>query len=60
MLLVHSAPPIVAVTDYKGLIDGIESGRAACTALGREGADLWRMVWDKLEDFGQEQVTIVK
>eukprot|EP00972_Heterocapsa_arctica_P065315 9643507-Heterocapsa_arctica.AAC.1 len=60
MLLVHGVPPIVAVTDYQGLVDGIANGRVWCTALGREGADLWRKVWHKIDDYGMENVTVIK
>ena len=42
MLLETCMPPLVVVTDYKDLIDGVAEGRKACTAAHKKGADVWR------------------
>ena len=42
------------------LIDGIAEGRSACTAASRQGADLWKLIWDRLDDIGLEDIELVK
>eukprot|EP00973_Karenia_brevis_P087852 12185267-Karenia_brevis.AAC.1 len=41
-------------------MDGLAEGRHATTAPLRRHADLWRQIWDALEDFGAEHVKVVK
>ena len=52
--------PLTVVTDYKGLIDGVNEGKETCTAANRKGAEIWRRIWDKLEDVGVEGIKLVK
>ena len=60
MALHFSLPPVVVVTDYQHLIDGIAEGREACTAANRAHADIWRQIWIAIDDFGLEYVTLQK
>ena len=60
MLLRLCMPPLVVVTDYQGVIDGVLEGRHSCTAANRKGADVWSLIWDKLEDIGVELIEFVK
>eukprot|EP00959_Pyramimonas_sp_CCMP1952_P422673 8854197-Pyramimonas_sp.AAC.1 len=45
-------PPVTIVTDYKGVIDGLDKGRAWCTAPRRTNVDLWENLGDKADDLG--------
>ena len=60
MLLGLCAPPITVVTDYKDLVDGLSAGRNVCTAANRKGADVWRLIWDKVDDIGLNFIDIIK
>ena len=39
-------------TDHQGILDGIAKGRKWCCAGSRPHADVWQMIWFKLDDFG--------
>ena len=60
MALQLSTPPLVVATDYQGLIDGIASGSEACTAANRLHADIWRLIWAAVSDFGLSHITLQK
>ena len=60
MLLTFCWPPLIVVTDYEGLISGVKTGRQMCTAASQKGADIWRLIWDKLDDIGLETIDFVK
>ena len=51
-LLQNALPPIQAVTDHLAIVQGLERGRAWCTAPRRAHADLWRLIWDVWDDLG--------
>ncbi len=42
-----AAPPLRLHIDNKEVVDGFTNGRAWCTEPGRDGADLWRQIWDR-------------
>ena len=60
MTLRFGLPPLVVVTDYEGLIDGIALGPELCTASNRMHADIWRLIWEAVEDFGLCYITMQK
>ncbi len=45
-------PPLVVLTDSAFVVRGFQRGREWCTAATREGADLWRHVWNIHDDIG--------
>ncbi len=47
-----AAPPLRLHIDNKEVVDGFTNGRSWCTEPGRDGADLWRQIWDKWDDIG--------
>ena len=51
-VLKRCVPPVTIWTDHKPIVDGILKGRAWCTAADRAHADVWRRIWDALEDVG--------
>ena len=59
-VLPFCAPPIVLVTDYKGLISGFAAGCEATTGPGKKYAEAWRDFWDIAEDFGLEAISFCK
>ncbi len=42
-LLRFAQPPIRAVTDHLGILQGLERGEAGCAAVGQPHADVWRL-----------------
>ena len=54
-LLRFAMPPIRALTDHLGIVQGLERGRLWCVAAGRPHADVWKLIWDKWEDLGKEE-----
>ena len=45
-------PPLVIHTDNAEVVNGYFMGEEWACDAGREGADLWRQVWHKLNDIG--------
>ena len=58
-LLRVTAGPLTVHVDNKTVVDGIKHGRKWCCDARREGADLWRQIWDRLEEMPC-QVDVVK
>ena len=44
-----AAPPVKIHVDNQAVLDGVELGRAWCTSSRVAEADLWRSVWDQLD-----------
>ena len=42
--------PITIFVDNAQVVDGIPKGREWCCSHKRDGADLWRQIWDRLEE----------
>ena len=59
-VLRHARPPVTAWVDNAGVVDGFGKGRVWCVAACRPAADLWRLVWDKADDLGNEGISVVK
>ena len=60
-LLRISTGPLIIHVDNKAVVDGVSSGREWCCDPRREGADLWRQIWDRLDDLeGLMQVVKIK
>ena len=56
-----AVPPVRIHTDNKSVVDGVQSGKEWCTRAKAAGADLWRSVFDRLEELkGQGEVAVVK
>ena len=56
-----TAGPIVIHVDNQQVVDGARNGRGWCCSPKRDGADIWRQVWDRLEDLeGLVEVRKVK
>ena len=56
-----TAGPITVHVDSKIAVDGVAHGREWCCDTRREAADLWKLVWDRLDDMpGWVQVVKVK
>ncbi len=45
-------PPLVIHVDNAEVVRGFAQGHGWCTAPGRDGGDLWREVWTRMEDLG--------
>ena len=58
-LLRVTVGPITAHVDNMAVVDGVASGRDWCCDSRREGADLWREIWDRLDDL-EGLVSVVK
>jgi hypothetical protein len=50
----HACPPITIWVDNAGVVEGITKGRRWCCDSRRPAADLWRMIWWKVDDLGAE------
>ncbi len=50
--LAVAAPPLTIYSDSAFVVDGFTKGRRWCTRAGGEAADLWRLVWHRMEDIG--------
>ena len=57
-LKIATAPVCIHV-DNSTVVRGFEEGREWCVSAGRDGADLWREVWDQMKEVG-EGVRVVK
>eukprot|EP00973_Karenia_brevis_P045411 6290497-Karenia_brevis.AAC.1 len=44
--------PVVIWMDHKNHVDAIKKGRAWCTSPHRPHADLWRKIWNIIDDIG--------
>ena len=51
-VLRHSAPPLRLHVDCALVLNGIANGRAWCVHSSRPHADVWRRIWDVLDDIG--------
>ena len=51
-MLRNAQAPATLFVDCKLITDGVGRGRAWCTAARRQHADVWRDVWNILDDFG--------
>ena len=45
-------PPLVIHTDNAEVVGGFQMGKERACQASREGADLWRLVWQLLEEIG--------
>ncbi len=52
-------PPARIHVDNAEVVRGFAEGPRWCTAVGRDGGDLWREVWERMDDIGGG-VTVVK
>ena len=41
--------PITIYVDNSQVVDGVANGRAWCCSPQRDGADIWREIWDRLD-----------
>ena len=56
-----AVPPVRIHTDNQNVVDGVLRGKLWCTRAKATGADLWRSVFDKLEELKDEgEVAVVK
>ena len=56
-----AVPPVRIHTDNQDVVDGVSRGRKWCTRASTVGADLWRCIFDKLEELRDEgEVVVVK
>jgi hypothetical protein len=51
-VLVNCIPPVRLHVDCGIVVDGIAKGRRWCTHSTRPHADIWELIWDKLDDLG--------
>ena len=58
----HCSPPIQVHTDCAAVLQGLAKGSKKCGAAGAKHADVWRMVWHRVDDIGMGEhgVQIVK
>jgi hypothetical protein len=52
VMLRNANAPATLFVDCKLIIDGLAKGRTWCTAARRQHADVWRDIWDRLDDLG--------
>ncbi len=56
-----AVPPIRIHVDNAEVVSGFRLGREWCTEAGRDGGEIWREVWARMEDMdGQVEVLKVK
>ena len=56
-----AVPPVRIHTDNQDVVDGVQRGRGWCTRAKAAGADLWRKVFDRLEELASKgQVSVIK
>ncbi|CAE8587360.1 unnamed protein product [Polarella glacialis] len=60
VVLRHCMPPIAVKTDCELVVTGFRRGRAWCCCSARPFAEVWRLVWRKIDDLGLEAVCICK
>ncbi|CAK0868169.1 unnamed protein product, partial [Prorocentrum cordatum] len=59
-VLLHATPPVIVHSDSSFVVKGVNLwGREHTTAAGFSWAHLWRLVWDKLDDWG-DGVQVIK
>ena len=59
-ILRYAVAPLAIGVDNAEVITGWSSGKAYCGNPKREGADLWRKIWDILGDIGEKGVVLFK
>ena len=59
MLLMHSLPPLVVITDYQNLLEGFERGKHWCIFLCQKAAHLRKLIRDKIDDICAEQIQLI-
>ena len=59
-ILRYAVPPLRIGTDNAEVVRGWECGPLYCSNPAKEGADLWRAIWDKVGDIGKEGLTVYK
>jgi hypothetical protein len=59
-MLRMALPPLRIWVDNKGVVDGWHRGRTWCCSSSRPAADLWKQVWDKLDDIGVDGIEVRK
>ncbi len=47
-----AAPPLTVYVDNKQVVEGVNKGKAYCTASTTDAADIWRDVWHLIEEIG--------
>ncbi len=47
-----AVPPVRIHVDNAEVVKGFAEGPGWCTAAGRDGGELWREVWERMEDIG--------
>ena len=60
MVLRHACPPITIWVDNSGVVDGYARGSSWCCSSDRPAADLWRLLWWKVDDLGGDDIEIRK
>ena len=56
-----AVPPVRIHIDNQDVVDEVSRGRKWCTLASTAGADLWRCIFDKLEELRDEgEVVVVK
>ena len=59
-ILRYALPPLSIGVDNAEVVDSWRAGRSYCGNPKREGADLWRKIWDLLREIGEEGVFFFK
>ena len=60
MVLRHAAPPVTIWIDNASVVDGYRKGKSWCISSSRPAADLWDLIWRKVEDLGQGDILVEK
>ena len=59
-LLVMAVSPINIFVDNQEVVDGWTKGQTWCCSVGRSAADLWRIFWRRINDIGDDGISIIK
>ena len=59
-VLRHSCPPVTIWIDNAGVVAGFGKGGQWCVAACRPAADLWALIWDKVDDLGGSGISVAK
>ncbi len=51
-VLTQLMPPAILWSDCAAVVRGIDRGQRWCTSSRREGADIWKAIWQNMEDIG--------